>query len=1337
MTSKINIAIDRGGTFTDVLAIIPGKSDFMFKLLSEDPSNYTDATIEGIRRVLEHVTGEVHPKGTPLDTSCVESIRMGTTVATNALLERKGERVGFLVTKGFKDLLHIGDQTRPDLFALEVIKPEALYEKVVEIDERVTIPSATEDPDLVDYTPVGNDYVIGESNDIFQVLKPLDKVSAKAELEKLKSQGILSIAIALIHGYSYQEHEKQLKQIAKEVGFKHISVSHELIPMISAIPRSQSTVCDAYLTPIVQKYIRNFLSGLKDDGKGCRIEFMQSDGGLCSWKSFSGLRALLSGPAGGVVGAAQTCYDGPGVCTKTKDTKGVSPELSPPVPQQLLSPQPSPEAEIDIPGFTSESPIVGFDMGGTSTDVSRYAGKYEHVFRAVTAGVHIAAPQLDINTVAAGGGSILSYYQGRFKVGPESAGAHPGPACYRKGGPLTITDANLFTGRIFPDFFPHIFGPNEDLPLDYDIVSEKFQQLAEQINAENPGTQFSPHQVALGFIKVANYAMAKPIRVLTESRGYDVSTHHLASFGGAGGQHAVAIAEILNMKRVVIHHYSSILSAYGIALADIVQEAQKPCHKVYNSQSKQQLLQECETLKAEVSTKLSIQAVDPQSVDMETFFNMGYAGSDTFLMIPQPENGDFLTLFTETHQREFLFVDTDRDIIVHDIRVRGSGNATKITEKSPLEDWQSVDFTTTKNNQPISTSEVHFDSGSTTASIYRLGELTSGSIIEGPSLVLDATQTIVIPPGSHATILDRHVIIELKESKCDSIKADYVDPVLLSVFSNRFTAIAEDMGRTLQKISISANIKERMDFSCALFDADGNLTANAPHVPVHLGSMSNSIRYAKNYWRDNIHPGDVLATNHPLAGGTHLPDITLISPVFQNGDIVFFTASRAHHAEIGGSAPGSCAADATSLYEEGAQFKAWKIVSQGQFDYDGIQYHFIDQPSKYPGCSGSRKLGDNVSDLKAQIASNQRGVNLLSELFLEYGPETVLFYMKAVERNAEAAVRGFLSKLAIEKADLMPLKAEEILDDGSKICLSISINSDGSAIYDFNGTSEEAFNCGNAPIAITYACIIYCLRLMVKADIPLNEGCLNPVKPLIPAGSLLNPLPYAAVSAANSATAQRLTDTILKAYEVAAASSGSNNTLAFGKGGIENGIMKQGFAMVETIGGGIGAIEGADGFSGVHCHMTNTKITDPEVLELRYPVILHEFSVREESGGLGQFQGGNGLVRIYEFTTDLSCTLRTQRRVNAPYGMKGGLSGARGQNKLGRKQDDGFIQWIWMPSFAQFKVKKGDMVAIRTPGGGGFGPLEKRIGKVGNTMKNVPVAGGSVGNWNELGNTSQ
>lgn len=1326
IVSGVKVAIDRGGTFTDVIAVIPGQEDYVFKLLSVDPLNYKDANVEAIRRTLEHITGYHIEKGKLLDTSSISSIRLGTTVATNALLERKGARCALLTTAGFKDILKIGDQARPDLFAMHIHKPEVLYEEVVEIQERVTAPDYDEDPDNVKFKhTVGQDrkkFKTGRTGQIYEILKPLDLEDARTKLLGLKEKGIESVGICLVHGYNFTEHESILKELVKELNFKFVTASYELMPMIRAIPRAQSVVVEAYLTPIIKDYIASFLSGFaKDFEKTTKIEFMQSDGGLVPYHEFSGLRALLSGPAGGVVGEARTCYDA-----------------------------------------NEGTPIVGFDMGGTSTDVSRYDGNYEYVFHSITAGVHVAAPQLDINTVAAGGGSILEYKNGVFKVGPESASSHPGPACYRKGGPLTITDANLYIGRIIPQFFPHIFGPHENEPLDYSIVDKMFKQLTDIVNAENSCIQKTPYEVALGFLEVANYNMAKPIRALTESRGHDVSRHNLASFGGAGGQNCVDVAQILNMKRVIVHKFSSVLSAYGIGLADIVKEKLEPCDKVYSKKVSASLLGRCEQIENELITKLLEQGVDKSTIRSEIYFNLGYKGSETKLMILKSDL-DFAEAFTERHKREFSFVDASKSILVYDIRVRVLGTTLSIPQRSPF-DKTGIEFGPVRNGVEIKTSTVWFSMNGKglfySTKVYRIPELKVGEVIHGPAIMLDDTQTICVTPQAKATILPNHIVIDIesgKKIKDDGYQVEFVDPILLAVFQNRFMAIAEDMGTTLQKISVSANIKERMDFSCALFDEDGNLTANAPHVPVHLGSMSHCIRYAKHYWGDNIKPGDVLASNHPKAGGTHLPDITLISPVFIGGIIRFFTASRAHHAEIGGSAPGSCAADATELYQEGAQFLHWKIVEDSNFDYDGVQKYFVEEPARYPGCSGSRNLNDNLSDLKAQIAANLRGVHLLEELFEEYGTKTVLFYMTNVRTTAALAVRNFFKKTAKLKKGQLPLKATEVLDDGSIINVSISIDEEtGDAFYDFTGTSEEAFNPCNAPLAITDACIIYSLRLMLEQEIPLNEGCLEPVTKYIPSGTLLNPSEYAAVAAANSTTSQRLNDTLLKAFGLCAASNGSNNTIGFGKGGKDplTGEVKPGFAMVETIGGGSGACEGYNGWSGVHCHMTNTKITDPEVFEKRYPVILHEFSIRHNSAGKGRWNGGDGLIRTIEFTTDLSCTLRTQRRNNAPYGLYGGKPAAMGLNKLGRLQD-GNMRWIKLPSFAQFQVHAGEFVSIHTPGGGGYGkPDDEKenescklyaengffstMGATDPSLKSFqPIAGGTLAIITDLGNTSQ
>ncbi|ODV83857.1 hypothetical protein CANARDRAFT_29589 [[Candida] arabinofermentans NRRL YB-2248] len=1305
---RINIAIDRGGTFTDVIAMIPGQDDYVFKLLSVDPGNYKDANIEGIRKVLEYVSGEKIPRGTPLDVSSIESIRLGTTVATNALLERKGEKIAFLTTKGFKDYLHISDQSRPDLFKLFVQKPGVLYDKVIEIDERVTLAAFSEDPEEKDYRELldGKTYVEGQTKDVVQILKPVDMDSARKELAILREEGFETLAICLIHGYNFQEHEIMLKQLALDMGFKFVVTSHETMPTIKAIPRGQSTVVDAYLTPVIKIYIQNFMSGFKAGfEKHTRIEFMQSDGGLSSYEKFTGLKSLLSGPAGGVVGAASTCYD---------EKVG--------------------------------QPIIGFDMGGTSTDVSRFAGHYEHVFESVTAGINVAAPHLDINTVAAGGGSILFYEHGTLRVGPESASSHPGPACYRKGGPLTVTDANLFTGRILPEYFPKIFGPTEDMPLDFEIVKTKFEELTELINKENPHSPKTANEVALGFLKVANEAMAKPIRQLTETKGLSVSSHDLVAFGGAGSQNACDLATILKINRIIVHKYSSVLSAYGIALADIVEEIQEPSNDVYSPETLPELMERCEKMKLKVKETLMSQGVKEDDIHYDLFFNMGFSGSDTKIMVLEPEDGDFLSKFIEIHEREFSFVDETRGVMVQDLRIRGSGKISKITERSPYEDLKNAKTFDIEDGLEETSKKMVFESGIHDAKIYMLNKLPDGAKILGPALLLDATQTIIVTPNATALILPRHVVIDLNTDVKTKISTEYVDPIQLAVFSNRFMFIAEDMGRTLARISVSANIKERMDFSCALFDEDGNLTANAPHVPVHLGSMSFSVKYAKNFWGDSIKPGDVLATNSPQCGGTHLPDITLISPVFIEGRIRFFTASRAHHAEIGGITPGSVPPNAKFLTEEGAIIHTWKIISEGKFDYDGVNKYFVEEPAQYPGSSGTRKLKDNISDLKAQVASNQRGVNLLQDLFKEYGTEIVLFYMSNVRKSAELAVRQFFKKLAITHKGKFPLTSEEYLDDGSRLCCSISVNGEtGDAVFDFTGTSHQAYNCYNAPPAVTYACVLYNLRVLIDADIPLNEGCLIPIEIIIPEGTILNPTEEAAVNAGNGNTSQRIHDTIMKCYQVAGAASGSMNVLTFGRSKIElpDGRTIDGFAHLDTIAGGSCASFKGPGYSGVQSHMTNTKITDPEILESRYPAILVDWSIRHGTGGRGLYKGGDGLQRITEFTTPVEVSCSAFRRVNSPYGCLGGEDGVRGETLYGRRKPDGSIQWIHLPGFSQLTLRAGDLINVRTPGSGGYGTPDMkledrvRISEDNISYAYTPLAGGTLGNRISIANTSQ
>ncbi|GMM37865.1 hypothetical protein DASC09_051900 [Saccharomycopsis crataegensis] len=1310
---KITIAIDRGGTFSDV-AYSVGDKEEVFKLLSVDPLNYKDANIEGIRRVLEKVHGVKIPRDTPLDTSSISCIRLGTTVATNALLERKGAPCALITTKGFKDLLHIGDQSRPELFALNIVKPGVLFQEVVEVDERVTMPAFLADPtgydaqDLVD----GDRYVYGETKEVFEILQPLDTVQLEKDLIKLKDKNIDSLAIVFIHGFNFQRHEKQAGEIAKKLGFKNISLSHEVLPVLKAVTRGQSTVVDAYLTPILREYVDNFLSGLAPDfEKHTRIEFMQSDGGLCSWRKFTGLKSLLSGPAGGVVGEALTCYDD----------------------------------KVKIP-------IIGCDVGGTSSDCSRFAGEYEFSFESITAGIKIAAPQLDINTVAAGGGSILSYQNGVFKVGPESAGAHPGPACYRKGGPLTVTDANVFVGRILPEYFPKIFGPTEDQPLDYGITKEKFEALARIINLDTPDHPKTAEEIALGFLTVANYQMARPIRDLTESKGHDVRKHALAAFGGAGGQLATSIAKILKIKKVIIHRYSSILSSYGISVADLVDEQQEPVSLVYSLKSRDTLLEECQRLIKKSQKNLLDQGAKQETLKSLVYFNMGYKGSDTRIMISKPEDLDFLGVFYGAHEREFAFNDDQKDVLVTDIRVRTIGNASEaVRPTSPYEAYEAC----TKNIIDPSISDkrvpVYFDQGYLETAVFFLKKLPVGSIVKGPAIILDDTQTLVITPDSSATVLPSHVFIDVEVEAKSSVSVNYVDPVQLSIFANRFMSIADDMSRTLQKISVSANIKERMDYSCALFDNKGNLCANAPNVPVHLGSMSAAIKYQLDLWGENLKEGDILCTNSPSVGGTHLPDITIVSPVFHQGKIQFVVAARAHHSEIGGSAPGSSSSYAREIFEEGVNIESWKVVDNGKFDYEGLHNHFVEIPKTH-GVSGTRNIEDNISDLKAQIASNQRGINLLKELFAEYGSDTVLFYMRNVKRTAELAVRDFLKQYSADNIHRLPLCAEDFMDDGTKVQVKIDISQDdGSAVIDFTGTSPESYSNLNAPRSITYSAVIYVLRCLVDMDIPLNQGCLDPVDIIIPENSLINPSAYAAVCAGNGMTSQRITDCLFKAFGITSATGGCMNGLNFGTGG-ENakGEMVKGFGYTETIGQGncAGIIEkdgeryGFDGFSGTQTNMTNTKITDPEVLELRYPCLLLQYCIRTDSGGKGKFNGGNGLIREVQFNSPVHLSLVTQRRVFSPWGVHGGEEGKKGENFLGRNRGNGKIQWIQLPSLAEIEMRTGDILKVATPGGGGFGKVTDtdefwRLTKPSQRQSFVPISSGTLGNLQDAANASQ
>ncbi|KAI1439171.1 hydantoinase B/oxoprolinase [Xylaria sp. CBS 124048] len=1333
----IRIAIDRGGTFTDCVGTLNGE-DVVIKLLSEDPANYEDAPLEGIRRIMSHFQKRDIPRGEALDTTQIDSIRMGTTVATNALLERKGEKIALVVTKGFKDCLTIGNQSRPKIFDLAIKKPDVLYEEVIEIDERVTLEDYAEDParnvtkaeaKVGTAEAASADLVIGLSGETVRVLRRPTEVNIRDQLKIIYDKGIRSIAVCLMHAYTFPDHEAVIGKIAREIGFEHISLSHELMPMIKLVSRATSVCADAYLTPAIKKYITGFQKGfagglgsksvMEEKGnRAARCEFMQSDGGLVDVDQFTGLKAILSGPAGGVVGYAITSYD--------KETK---------------------------------IPVIGFDMGGTSTDVSRYGeGRYEHVFETTTAGVTIQSPQLDINTVAAGGGSRLFFKNGLFVVGPESVGAHPGPACYRKGGPAAVTDANLFLGRLLPEFFPKIFGKNENEGLDYEASKKVIQELTDQINRET-GKNMSLDEVAYGFLTIANEAMTRPIRSITEAKGHDSSKHRLATFGGAGGQHAVAIADALGIKQILVHRYSSVLSAYGMALADVVDERQEPESKVWQDQGEavSELKTRMEKLKDKSRQALRDQGFRDDEIVFEEYLNMRYRGTESALMIVKPSaeeakksfNGDdwaFGRAFVKHHRYEFGFTLDERDIIIDDVRVRGIGKSFQYKDKSVDQQLKEVTPLPIGDKKAYAKSQVYFEGGRLETPLYKLADLAVGDEVNGPAVLADGTQTIVVTPNAKALILQTHVIINLesKSNKDESQKQESgereVDPIMLSIFGHRFMAIAEQMGRALQKTSVSTNVKERLDFSCAIFDATGGLVANAPHLPVHLGSMSTCVRTQAKIWEGKLKKGDVIISNHPSYGGTHLPDITLLMPAFdEKGEkILFYAASRAHHADIGGITAGSMPPHSRELFQEGAAIKSEKIVSEGRFNEERITELLYKEPAQYPGSSGTRCLADNINDLRAQVSANQKGISLIESLIQEYGEETVQFYMVSIQNNAEDSVRRLL-KGVYKRFEGKDLSAVDYMDDGTPIRLRVTIDAEkGEAIFDFEGTGPEVYANINAPEAVTYSAIIYCLRCLISEDIPLNQGCLKPIRVKIPPKSLLSPSPGAAVVGGNVLTSQRVTDVIFKAFQACAASQGDCNNLTFGFGGNLSGETEvKGFGYYETIAGGSGAGPTWEGTSGVHTHMTNTRITDSEVFERRYPVVLREFSIREGSGGRGQHRGGDGVVRDIEFKIPVQVSILSERRVYRPYGLAGGEDAQCGQNiwvrRVVKEGGAGYEERkVSMGAKNSAPMNPGDRIIINTPGGGGWGPVGGEKSVAGDRDPTVAWKGGSHAAREEL-----
>jgi 5-oxoprolinase (ATP-hydrolysing) len=1191
--------IDRGGTFTDIVARDPGGALSTHKLLSENPGRYRDAAIAGIKNVLKIPLDQPIPPGT------VEAVKMGTTVATNALLERKGDRVLLVVNRGFADALRIGNQARPRLFDLRVTLPSMLYEEVVEVAGRVGV-----DGDEIE---------------------PLDEIAARYAFDTARSKGIAAVAIALMHAWKFPAHEKRLAELARDAGFTQVSASHEVSPLLRLVPRGDTTVVDAYLSPILRRYVDQ-VSGELD---GVKLYFMQSNGGLAEARHFQGKDAILSGPAGGIVGAARTASRA---------------------------------------GFDR---IIGFDMGGTSTDVALYAGAFERAFETAVAGVRMRAPMMAINTVAAGGGSILHFDGSRFRVGPDSAGANPGPACYRNGGPLTVTDANVMVGKIQPAHFPPIFGPRADAPLDADIVREKFAALADDIARATGEPRPEPRAVAEGFLKIAVANMANAIKQVSVQKGHDATEFALQCFGGAGGQHACLVADELGMRTVFIHPYAGVLSAYGMGLADQTVMREQAVEVELSEAALPDLHALADRLSREAAAELSRQGADPEKVAVAKKLHLRYAGTEASLIVDLAPVADAVAAFTAAHRTRFGFATPDRPLVVEAVAVEGVAAGEPIAEATiPARDAG-------EEPAPIDTVAMWSGGAAHDTPVFERTELRAGDRIAGPALVREANATTVVEPGwtAEVTPLDHMTLRRTAERDTRiAIGTDRADPVLLELFNNLFMNVAEQTGAVLQNTSLSVNIKERLDFSCAIFDAEGRLVANAPHIPVHLGAMGESVRTVLAHRRDTLRPGDVVALNNPYNGGTHLPDITVITPVFDaaGAQILFFVGSRGHHADIGGITPGSTPPASRTLEEEGVVIDDFLLVERGHFREP--EFRALLAGARFP----ARSPDVNVADIKAQIAANEKGVQELGRVVARYGWDLVRAYMGHVMDNAEESVRRILG--AINDGAF-----SYTMDDGSALCVRVSVDREKrSAVVDFTGTSPQRDNNFNSPPAVTRAAVLYVFRCLVGTDIPLNDGCLKPIEIIIPPGTFLSPAPGAAVVAGNTEVSQATCNALFGALGTLACSQATMNNFLFGD------ATRQYY---ETICGGVGAGDGFDGASAVQTHMTNTRMTDPEVLELRYPVILEEFSIRRGSGGAGRWRGGDGSIRRIRFREPMTAVIVASRRAVAPFGMMGGADGAAGRQWVDRADGSRDV----LTGTDSSELLAGDVFVIQTPGGGGFG----------------------------------
>jgi 5-oxoprolinase (ATP-hydrolysing) len=1211
MSGSWEFWIDRGGTFTDVIGRRPDGALITHKLLSENPEAYRDAAVHGIR----HLLGL--PRGEPIPSERIAAVKMGTTVATNALLERKGDRTLLLITKGFRDALRIGYQARPKIFAKQIIKPDMLYERVAEVDERVRADGTVE--------------------------RAVDLAGVRAELQRAKADGIEAVAIVLMHAYRYNSHEQAIVAVARELGFTQISASHEVSPLIKLVGRGDTTVVDSYLSPILRRYVARVAGDLNAEedkpSKQTRLMFMMSSGGLTAAELFRGKDAILSGPAGGVVGMAETGR---------------------------------------AAGFTR---LIGFDMGGTSTDVSHFAGEYERAFETEVAGVRMRAPMMLIHTVAAGGGSILHFDGARFRVGPDSAGANPGPKCYRRGGPLAVTDANVMAGKLIADFFPKIFGPQQNLPLDAGAVRDAFASLTKEI-----GGGKSSEQVADGFIKIAVENMANAIKKISVQRGYDVTRYTLNCFGGAGGQHACLVADALGMESVLIHPLSSLLSAYGMGLADIRSVRQQAIEEPFGGKARAALETVARRLARETIAEVAGQGVAKNKIALHVRAHIRYAGTDTPLIVGAgtlrpPARGEvklvslqkMKSAFERAHKAQFGFIDRKKSLVVEAVSVEAVGGGATFRERP---------HKTSRTKLPAPARRTRFFSSGKwhKALVYTREQLTPGHKIKGPAIIIVPHQTVVVEHGWQAELTPKNHLVLRRVQKLTRTRAigTRADPVMLEVFNNLFMSLAEQMGVALQNTAYSVNIKERLDFSCAIFDATGTLVANAPHIPVHLGSMDRAVETIVRENKGKVRPGDVYVINAPYNGGTHLPDITVCTPVFDGRKILFWAASRGHHADVGGISPGSMSPNATSIEQEGVLFDNFKLVDRGRFREKEL--YALLTGGKYP----ARNPLMNVNDIKAQIAANEMGLRELHKMVRQFTLPVVHAYMRHVQDNAAESVRRVLDRLhdssfAIET------------DQGNTIKVRIAVDKKKrEATVDFTGTSPQQPSNFNAPEPVARAATLYVFRVMVDDDIPMNAGCLRPIHIVIPKKSMLSPEYPAAVVAGNVETSQEVTNCLFGALGAMAAAQGTMNNLNFGN---------ERYQYYETICSGSPAGPGFAGTDAVHTHMTNTRLTDPEILEFRYPVLLEDFHIRKDSGGRGQWNAGGGIRRTIRFLEKMECTLLTGHRRVPPFGLAGGGDGQVGENSVRRK--DGSIEKL--QGCDATVIDAGEAIILQTPTAGGYG----------------------------------